>query len=131
MPTRTIRTAAVAAIAAFTLAGCGGGGLNAEQVHEELNALYPAPNPRDNTGFCAGDGSSPDGCEQLITSDGVSIYQWQDEATAVRFADGTRSDEVTVVQAGVFVLRFNPDYPTGDQVPPAYEARLRELVAGE
>jgi hypothetical protein len=121
--TRIARFALPLFAAALLLAGCGSSGPTASSVVEELSALYPAPNPRDNTGSCAGDG----GCVQLVTTDAVSVYQWPDEATALRFAGD--SDAVDVV--GPFALSYRGDrqQATSDEARAAYAQRVRELLA--
>lgn len=119
------RLVAAAALAVVLLAGCGASGPSAADVARELSALYPTPNPRDNTGFCAGDG----GCVQLITTDAVSIYQWPDEATAVRHANGREGGAVDRV--GPFVLSYGDERQrlTSAEARAAYVDRIRELLA--
>ncbi|MGH8909039.1 MAG: hypothetical protein ACRD0K_21735 [Egibacteraceae bacterium] len=80
MPTTTrhvARLLAAGALLAVLTIGCGPRGLTAADVVEEINALYPTPNSRDNTHSC-----DDAGCVQLITTDTVSVYQWPDEASA-------------------------------------------------
>lgn len=120
---RVVRLAVSVFAAAVLLAGCGSSGPTASSVVEELSALYPAPNPRDNTGSCAGDG----GCVQLVTTDAVSVYQWPDEATARRFAGG--SDAVDVVGPFALSYRGAEQQATSEQARAAYAQRVRELLA--
>lgn len=121
---RTIRAALAAVVMAVALAGCGGGGLTAEQVADELNGVFPVPNPRDNTDFC-----EASGCEQLVTTDPVSIYQWPDEAGAQRQAQTASDMAQQVHQAGPFVLRFADDRATSDEAIAGWSQRLDQLVA--
>jgi len=74
-----IRTAgatrpATTATASFTAAGVA-------DALAEATGVTTLGNPTDNTGGCDGDG----GCEQLITTDTVSIYQFADAAVAKRW----------------------------------------------
>lgn len=125
MTYRTFRVALVGVVAALALAGCSGGGLTAEAVSAELGEVFPVTNPRDNTDFCAGGDA---GCAQLITADPLSVYQWQTEADAVRHAEQLGDG---AAQAGVFVVRFDPDYPSSDEAVAAYRARLQQVVTAE
>lgn len=109
------------AVALALLAGCGSSGPTAETVVDDMSAVFPLPNPRDNTESCAGTG----GCEQLITTDGASVYQWPDEATAVRHAETAGGMGQNVEQAGVFTLRLQDDYPSSDEAKAAWAERFR------
>lgn len=114
-----VRLAAGAALVLALVAGCGSGGPTAESVVDELGAVFPLPNPRDNTDSCAGDG----GCEQLVTADGVSVYQWPDEATAARHAE-----LAGVEHAGAFTMRVQDDYPSSGEARAAWTERFREVA---
>jgi hypothetical protein len=114
-------TLVVATLAAL-LAGCGSTGPTAQNVVDALGPLFPVGNQRDNTGTC-----EPTGCEQLITTDAVSVYQWPDEAAAVSFATGLGD---VVQQVGPFVLSYAG---TEQQLTPrgaraAFAARVRTLL---
>lgn len=117
------RLALLLPLALLVLAGCGSSGPSAAAVVDEISALYPAPNPRDNTDSCAGDG----GCVQLVTTDAVSVSQWPDEATAIRYAGG----RANVDQVGPFVLSYagTEQKLTSDEARAAYAQRVRELLA--
>ncbi|ALE76873.1 hypothetical protein FRP1_29310 (plasmid) [Pseudonocardia sp. EC080625-04] len=115
----------VVGLIATVAAGCGAGGLDAGDVSEELSAVFPLPAPRDNTDFCAADS----GCEQLITTDALSIYQWPDDATAERQTAVATDMGQQVHRAGPFVLRFSDEYPSSEEAIAGWSQRLDELVA--
>jgi len=125
---RTFQAALIGLALVIGLGACSGGALTADQVHAELNGLFPAPNARDNTSACA-----DAGCVQLVTSDAVSIYQWPDDATAQRWAEAMDGDPFDARQVGPFMLlwdeRDERQGPTSAEARDAYTARLGELVA--
>jgi hypothetical protein len=114
--------AAAAAGMVLVLAGCGGSSLDAAGVVDELGSLYPTPNARDNTGFCAAAG-----CEQMVTTDAVSVSQWPNEAAAAKWAGAMANSDAR--QAGRFVLTFSGDQDvTSDEARDAFTRRATELT---
>lgn len=68
-------------------------GPSARLIAERLAKLYPLPNPTDNTGSCAArPGDTGKGCKQLITTDAVSIYEFDAPATAARWVKAMKAN---------------------------------------
>lgn len=89
----------------------------------ELAALYPVPDPRDNTDFCRAAG-----CVQMVTTGAVTVSQWPTEADAVRWAEAAVVD---ADQAGRFVLSYagTDQQFTSDEARAAWAARTAEFSA--
>ncbi|MFC4054640.1 hypothetical protein ACFOY4_33540 [Actinomadura syzygii] len=84
---------AAAPSAAPSVASSRAAGVTARQIAERLAKLYPLPNPTDNTGSCAAKpGDTGKGCKQLITTDAVSIYEFEDPATATRWVKAMKAN---------------------------------------
>lgn len=100
-----------------------GTGLTAWQVVDSFIAAgLPAPNPRDNSGNCTGDGGL--GCVQLITTDAISVYSWRTEATAQHQVDVAGGG---AYRKGLIVLSYvAARTPEADR--PRYEAVLNQLL---
>jgi len=118
---------AVAALA--LLAGCGqeatgSSGPSALEVVDDLNPLHPVGAQRDNTESC-----TSAGCEQLITTDAVSVYRMRDEPTAARFVNGLGD---AVEQIGPFVLSYSGSEQqlTTSETRAAYARQVRALIRG-
>lgn len=111
-------------LSVLVVAGCGGGpSVDAAEVVEELSALYPAPNARDNTGFCASSG-----CEQMVTTDAVTVSQWPDAEAAAKWTAAMANSDAR--QAGLFVLTFTGEQDaTSTEARDAYTAKASELSA--
>lgn len=107
--------------------GSTGGDDEVTEVVGELNALFPAPNVRDNTGFCEGER----GCEQLVTTDAVSVWEFPNVATADHWMANGYTPEQEPTQAGRFVLTYGLDRQqlTSDEARAAYLAKVNELAA--
>ncbi|MDA3643205.1 hypothetical protein LZ318_20640 [Saccharopolyspora indica] len=81
------------------LAGCGSASAAQQVVDQFVRDGLPVPNPRDNT-----EKSCPQlGCEQLITTDVVSVLSFVDESAATRFAGRFGPDAFS---RGVIVLQY-------------------------
>jgi hypothetical protein len=122
-------TALLMIVAAFTvLAGCAtqegaaDTGVTAQQVVDELNRLYPLGGQRNNPQSCIASG-----CEELITTDVVSVHRMRDEATAVQFTRGLGS---SVEQVGPFVLSYSGSTQqlTPEETRRAFAERIRALL---
>ncbi|MCK1813266.1 hypothetical protein MTQ13_03090 [Streptomyces sp. XM4011] len=142
--TRTMTITAAAAVASLLLAGCSGdsddsnaetppaeeqqqgdAALTAETVVDELSALYPLPNPRDNTSSCNSAEFGDDACVQLITTDPVSVYHLPTTEAAERWAESfSESGE----QHGQFMLRWSDEYPLSDDARTDLSERMSTLV---
>lgn len=111
------------AVLLLTLASCGGtSGSTAQAVVDDFAAAgLPVPNARDNSHNCA-----DLGCEQLITTEAVSVYSFDDLDAAQHMAEvygeGAHREQGIVLQyAGA---------RTPQELQAAYEARLKEFLAG-
>ena len=96
--------------------------LTAATVVDKLGDLYPLPNPTDNTSSCAAkSGDSAKGCLTLITTDAVSVYEFEDTATSKRWVDAFKKDGHDWRQAGRFALAWT----ARDQSFTSKEARTK------
>ncbi len=113
----------LAALVAGGLAGCGEAAPTAtDLVVKEMSALLPLPNARDNSRNC-GDL----GCEEMITTDGVTVTSWSDPADASAFATAFGGEGVA---AGPYALTFHPDeYPYSQEAHDAWVAKAREIAS--
>jgi hypothetical protein len=116
-------------VALALIAGCAGVasgpvGPSAQQVVDRLNAQSPLGRQRDNTESC-----TSAGCEQLITTDAVSVYRMRDDPTAAHFADGLGA---SVEQIGPFVLSYSgtEQQQTSALTRAAFARQVRALIAG-
>lgn len=86
------------------------------------SAGLAVPEPKDNTISCI-----KLGCDQLVITEVVSIYEWPDEATAKEIFDNGIAD----YQAGSFTIRFkevyNADGSIKHQPFPSIEAYVEQL----
>lgn len=143
--TRIMTITAAAAVASLLLAGCssdsddskaetppatteerqGDAPLTAETVVDELSALYPLPNARDNSGSCNGADFGDDACVSLITTDPVSIYQLETPESATHWTE-TFGDSAE--QHGQFMLRWSDEYPLSDDARAELSERMSTLV---
>lgn len=99
--------------------------LTAKQVADRLAELYPLPNPTDNTGSCAAKpGDTGKGCKQLITTDSVSVYEFEDAATAKKWVTAMRK-QGDWRQAGRYALAWT----ARDQALTSKEARSKMVAA--
>lgn len=122
--------AVLTVVAALVLiAGCAQGAASgseapsAQEVIDNLNSTFPVGRQRDNTESC-----TSAGCEQLITTDAVSVYRMHDDPTAEHFADGLGE---SVERIGPFVLSYSG---TEQQLTPpetraAYAGKVRDLIS--
>lgn len=119
-PRTTARLGAALAVIGV-LSACGSGGLTAEQVVEEFRARNLAVNnPRDNTDqMCASVK-----CDQLITTDDVSVYVFSDPLAQQKWAEARGAGGYS---RGDVVLSFAPDQAQGSQQD-SYLQVLEELV---
>jgi predicted small lipoprotein YifL len=96
-------------------------GPTAQQVVDDFAAVGLAvPKPRDNTA-----GNCPSlGCAQLITTDALSVVQFDDPTAQRRYAASFGDNAHT---EGVIVLQYAAAHtPTGKRT--AYEKRLRTFL---
>jgi hypothetical protein len=124
--TYTIR-GVLAAAPAEVAAEVGPDGLSAATVVDALAQVHPAPNARDNSRNCVGDGGM--GCAGLVTTDLISVCAWPDEAGAARQAEVFGADRADRV--GRFVLSYagrRGDEVVSDDVRAEWESAARELV---
>ncbi|NJQ04278.1 hypothetical protein [Streptomyces lonarensis] len=127
--------AATTLLAALALTACGGDtepepaeagdSLTAQQLADELGEVTTLTDPRDNTGFCNTADHGDRACEQMITSEELSVYQLPSEDVATQYAD-TQGERST--QIGAFVLAWNDD-GVDDETRAAVEERARELIS--
>ncbi|GFH36620.1 hypothetical protein [Streptomyces pacificus] len=137
MRTRTIPAAILTA--ALALTGCSSSeettdepGLTAQSMVDQLSDLYPLPNPRDNTGSCNDGKGHKDSCQQLITTDPVSVYELataESAATWTKKLDGV--NDSSAVQAGRFMLVWKADYPSDEDAVAEMTAKAQDLAAKE
>ncbi|MEU5859113.1 hypothetical protein [Nocardiopsis dassonvillei] len=92
---------------------------------EELGELYPLPNPRDNSGSCQNDHEND--CEQLITTDAVSVYELSDEELAATWVE-TMGSVGDARQAGRFMLLWHEDSVTSAEARDDMVEKARELA---
>lgn len=92
----------------------------------DLAAALKAPHPRDSSRTCT---DQHLGCLHLTTTDGVSIYEWADEAAAQRWAGAAPGK---VDRAGRFVLQYATyqQRVSTAKVRASYLQKVRELVEG-
>jgi hypothetical protein len=115
--------AALALIAACAQGGASGStGPSAQEVVDKLNAEFAVGRQRDNTESC-----TSAGCEQLITTDAVSVYRMRDDSTAAHFADGLGD---AVQRIGPFVLSYSGSEQqlTPPETRTAYAGQVRALL---
>lgn len=126
-----VRTALLMVFASLALlAGCAtpegaaSTALSAQQVVDELSRLYPLGAQRNNPQSCIASG-----CEELITTDVVSVHRMRDEATAVQFTRGLGD---SVEQVGPFVLSYSGSTQqlTSPDTRRMFADRIRALLAG-
>ncbi len=136
MRTRTTAAAVTGAALLLGLVACSSEpddpGLTAETMVDQMSDLYPLPNARDNTGSCNDGKGHKDSCEQLITTDPVSVYELNSEASAAKWAkqlDGVNKN--TAVQAGRFTLVWKAEYPSDQDAMDEMTAKAKELAAAE
>lgn len=138
MNTRTTTTITAAALLLAALTACGGSsddkpaGLTAQGMVDKLSDLYPLPNPRDNTDFCNNGKPDPNACEQMITTDPVSVYELKDEKSAahwVKEMNGINKDKA--VQAHRFMLIWKAAYPSDDDAVAEMTKKAQALAAAE
>lgn len=113
------------------LAGCGGGGPSAESVAEQLSQEFPAPNSTDNSSACD---EGERACDQLVTTDAVSVWEFPDTETArhwMREGPMSLEDEYKDPrQVGRFILTFAQERQqlTSDEARQAYVDELRGIL---
>lgn len=116
-----IASAVLALPALLVLGACGGpSGPDAQAVVDDFSAAgLPVPNARDNSENCA-----RLGCEQLITTDTVSVYSFTDMDAAAHMAqvasDGAHR------QDGIVLMYVGARTPEDQQA--AYEAELSKFL---
>ncbi|MFD7429040.1 hypothetical protein ACFV6Z_18635 [Streptomyces sp. NPDC059818] len=137
MRTRTA-TIVTAGLLLTTLTACGNSsddkpaGLTAQGMVDQLGDLYPLPNPRDNTSGCDTGKNHPNDCEQLITTDPVSVYELKTPEAAANWAkqmDGKAKNKA--VQAGRFMLLWKAAYPSDQDAVAEMTAKAKELSVKE
>lgn len=100
--------------------------LTAAAVVDKLSDLYPLPNPTDNTGSCAAKpGDKGKGCLALITTDAVSVYEFEDAAAAKRWVAEFVKIKQDWRQAGRFALAWS----AREQALTSKEARSKMIAA--
>lgn len=137
MRTRIAAAAVISAALLATLTACGSSepaepDLTAQSMVDQLSDLFPLPNARDNTGSCNDGKGHKDSCEQLITTDPVSVYELGTEASAAKWTkqmDGVNKN--TAVQAGRFMLVWKAEYPSDQDAVDKMTAKAKELAAAE
>ncbi|MER7012126.1 hypothetical protein ABT324_11945 [Saccharopolyspora sp. NPDC000359] len=107
--------------AGLVLAACGSSGPAAQRVVDQfVRDGLELPNPRDNTAR-----NCPQlGCEQLITTDVVSVLSFADESAAARFAERFGPD---AFHRGPVVLQYAAARTPQEQRA-RFEASLAVLV---
>lgn len=110
------------AVFAFALLAACGGGSDEPTARDAIDAFREAglnvPNARDNSHGC---GTLP--CKSLITTDAFSVYEWEDEAAARRWAEGNS----TVLRNGHLTLGFATGGSSVEVDPAPYEAVFSAL----
>ncbi|WP_448319244.1 hypothetical protein [Streptomyces sp. CO7] len=146
MHNRAIMTIAALSLAALT--ACGGGSstpaeeakpapkrLSAEQAAEKLadaTGVTTLGEPQDNTGACSnkakGDEPHENDCVQLITTDTVSIYEFETAKVADHWAKSMKRLDFRAV--GRFALAFNSrdQKLTSDERRDELEAALKKIA---
>lgn len=77
--------------------------VTAQAIIDAIADRWPAPNQNDNTSGCkAQPGDNTSGCKARITTDAVTVTEWEDEATAARAAKAAGDHR----QVGRFVLSW-------------------------
>lgn len=113
------------ALLLLALTACGGpSGPTAQDVVDDFAAAgLPVPEFRDNSPQNCGSL----GCTQLITTEALSVVQFDDPAAAQRYVDAFGEDAHL---NGPIVLQYAAARTPADQRP-AYEARLSEFLAAQ
>jgi len=120
-----VRRLGLSALLLLALTGCGGSsGPTAQAVVDDFAAAGLAvPDVRDNTPQNCGSL----GCTQLITTEALTVVQFDDSAAAQRYADAF-ADNAHL--DGPIVLQYAAARTPEDQRP-GYEARLREFLTAQ
>ncbi|NJP66006.1 hypothetical protein [Streptomyces spiramenti] len=105
--------AAVSAVLVLTACGSEGEeasaatapGVTAETLANDLAAVTEMPNPRDTTHSCDSEDIGDHACEQMISTDTLSVYQLAGGESAEHWAD-TIGQTHTVAVVGAFLLKW-------------------------
>ncbi|NJQ05728.1 hypothetical protein [Streptomyces lonarensis] len=105
--------AAVSAVLVLTACGSEGEeasaaaapGVTAETLANDLASVTEMPNPRDTTHSCSSEDIGDHACEQMITTDTLSVYQLPGSDSAEHWAD-TLGQTHTVAVVGPFLLKW-------------------------
>ncbi|WP_103528232.1 MULTISPECIES: hypothetical protein [unclassified Streptomyces] len=109
-------TVSLAVVGALALTACGtgedtaasagsGGGMTAQTLATDLATIAEMPNPRDTTHTCSSKDLGVHACEQMITTDTLSVYQLRDSASAEHWSE-TLAQRHTVATFGPFLLQW-------------------------
>ncbi len=105
--------AAVSAVLVLTACGSEGEeasaatapGVTAETLANDLAAVTEMPNPRDTTHSCSSEDIGDHACEQMISTDTLSVYQLATGDSAEHWAE-TLGQTHTVAVVGPFLLKW-------------------------
>lgn len=81
-------------------------GYTAATLVDELDGLYPLPDPRDETPAC-----EPEGCVGAVATDPLTVYEMPDTAAAAAWADTLGATGGDARTAGRFVLFWPAESP--------------------